>query len=60
MEYKHIFLTAVILVILGNVGIAWVGASAVTSAIKAVSGNCGQTYGVEPVIQGNWFCPKTK
>lgn len=36
----------------------WVLASAVTSGVKAGTENCGQTYVVENVLSGDWFCPK--
>lgn len=36
----------------------WFWGSAVTSGIKAVSGSCGQEYGIEgTLISGDWFCP---
>ena len=36
----------------------WLVGSLLTSSVKAMSDDCGKTYGVElvPVIQGNWFC----
>ena len=39
-------------------GIFWAGGSAVTSGVKAVTNNCGNTYPVETVLSGNWFCVK--
>lgn len=38
--------------------VAWVCGSALTSGIKAGTSNCGQTYSVESVFSGDWFCPK--
>lgn len=38
----------------------WVTASAVTSGVKSLSGNCGQEYVVEVVLAGDWFCPLAK
>ena len=35
----------------------WLIGSLVTSTVKTVKGDCGQTYGVETVLSGNWFCP---
>jgi hypothetical protein len=35
----------------------WLVGSLLTSGIKAISGHCGQTYGIESVVSGNWFCP---
>lgn len=36
----------------------WVGASAITSGIKALSDSCGKRYGIEVVVGGDWFCPE--
>ncbi len=33
---------------------------AVVSGVKAMSQDCGKTYPVEVVWQGNWFCPTNK
>lgn len=40
------------------VGIAglWVAGSVITSGVKAGTDNCGQTYVVEHVLAGDWFC----
>lgn len=36
----------------------WFWGSLLTSSVKAVSGSCQKTYGIEsiPLINGNWFC----
>ena len=34
----------------------YVSGSVITSAVKAVSGACGDTYPVEFVFNGDWFC----
>lgn len=47
----------VVFVLAVNVGLLWLTASAITSGVKALSEDCGQTYGVESVVSGNWFCP---
>jgi hypothetical protein len=36
----------------------WVGASIVTSSVKALTDNCDTTYKVEVVVGGDWFCPE--
>jgi hypothetical protein len=36
----------------------WVVGSVLTSGIKAGTKQCGQTYPIEKVLGGNWFCPK--
>jgi hypothetical protein len=36
----------------------WVGASIVTSSVKALMDNCDTTYKVEVVVGGDWFCPE--
>ena len=38
--------------------IVWTAGSAVTSAVKAGTESCGQTYVVEKVLAGDWFCPE--
>lgn len=35
----------------------WVIGSLLTSGVKAAKDDCGQVYGVESVLSGNWFCP---
>lgn len=35
----------------------WLIGSLVTSVVKTVKDDCAQTYGVETVLSGNWFCP---
>ena len=40
---------------IGAVG--WVTGSTITSAVKALSDDCGTRYGIEKVVAGNWFCP---
>lgn len=47
----------VLLIALLNLGGLWLIASGVTSGIKAASENCGQTYVIEKVVAGDWFCP---
>lgn len=47
----------VLVVVLLNVGALWLIASGVTSGVKAASENCGQTYAIEKVVAGDWFCP---
>lgn len=51
------FGVSMVFVILVNVLIAWVIASAATSGIKALTDNCGTEYRVEAVVSGDWFCP---
>lgn len=41
-----------------GVSSVYVGASAVTSGVKALTDNCGETYVVEKVLAGDWFCPE--
>ena len=38
--------------------IFYLGASVVTSGIKSFNKECGVTYGVEEVVNGNFFCKK--
>jgi hypothetical protein len=46
-------------ILLANIGLLLVGLSVMTSGVKAVSGNCGTTYGIESyAVGGDWFCPK--
>lgn len=35
---------------------AYLGGSIVTSLAKYSDGDCGTTYVVERVVNGNWFC----
>jgi hypothetical protein len=35
----------------------WLIGSLLTSGIKAAKDDCGQTYSVESVLSGDWFCP---
>lgn len=35
---------------------AWLVGSVLTSVVKAATNNCGETYVVEKVLKGNWFC----
>lgn len=35
----------------------WVAGSAITSGIKAGTKSCGQTYAIESIVSGDWFCP---
>lgn len=49
-------ITAVIIIAL-NLGLVWLIASGVTSGVKAVSNHCGQRYGIESIVGGDWFCP---
>jgi len=39
-------------------GCVWVAGSAMTSGVKAVSESCNETYPIETVFAGDWFCPK--
>ena len=36
----------------------WVGGSLITSGVKAVTEDCGKTYGIEKFVSGDWFCPE--
>lgn len=36
--------------------IIWAGGSAITSGIKTAKDDCGKTYGIEKVLDGDWFC----
>jgi hypothetical protein len=38
----------------------WIVGSLLTSSIKVVSHDCGQTYSIEKVVSGNWFCSTEK
>jgi hypothetical protein len=51
-----IFCVAIGLVVLK----LWLVGSLITSTVKTVSHDCGQTYPVERVVSGNWFCPSVK
>lgn len=50
----------VVFAIVANVAIAWIGASAITSVVKAHKDECGKTYGIESVVAGDWFCPTSE
>ena len=53
-------ITMLLLIMLGIVvAIAptWLAFSVVTSGVKALAGNCGERYGIEAVVAGDWFCP---
>jgi len=54
---KYIISAQIVVVIFGLWFNLWVIPSAITSGIKAVSDKCGQTYPVEKVWSGDWFCP---
>lgn len=53
----------IMVVLMTLINILWIGAtswvtgSVVTSAVKALSDDCGTRYSVEKVVAGNWFCP---
>lgn len=38
----------------------WVIGSLATSTLKTLKNDCGQRYGVESVLSGDWFCPSPK
>ena len=39
------------------VAVFWFCASTLTSTVKAVTNDCNETYIVEKVVSGSWFCP---
>lgn len=43
-------------VIAFNLAFWWVIASAITSGIKTASNQCNETYQIESVVNGNFFC----
>ena len=47
---------AIVFTALCNVFAFWVAGSAVTSLVKAATGQCGETYVVESVLAGDWLC----
>lgn len=53
-----LFILTFVVVVVIAVFQVWVIGSGLTSGIKAISGSCGQTYPVESIFSGNWFCPK--
>ena len=58
VELVGVFMAVLILSL--NVMIFWGLGSLVTSGIKAAKGECAVTYGIEKVVQGDWFCPEEK
>lgn len=36
----------------------WIVLSVATSAVKKFSGECGKIYGIERVVNGDFFCAK--
>ena len=39
----------------------WLWGSLMTSSVKTLSDDCGETYGIEgKLINGDWFCSKDK
>jgi len=36
----------------------YVTGSLITSGIKAGADKCGVQYGIEPWLEGDWFCPE--
>ena len=38
----------------------WVGGSVLVSGVKSVKNQCGQTYPMESVFSGDWFCAEEK
>ena len=38
----------------------WFMGSLLTSAVKAVANKCNDTYVVERLVDGHWFCPEVK
>ena len=41
-----------------KLAVVWFVLSLITSGLKAATHNCGQTWGIEVVVPGNWFCPQ--
>ena len=48
------------LVLIIGIATLYVGGSTIVSGIKAGTDNCGVTYPVEAVFQGDWFCAEAK
>jgi hypothetical protein len=42
------------------VAMVWVAGSALTSGVKVGTDQCGQTYPLEAVFSGDWFCAEDK
>lgn len=40
------------------IGMAYVAGSTVVSVVKITTNQCNIQLGVEPHLNGNWFCPK--
>lgn len=38
----------------------WLVGSIATSTIKSISGHCGNSYGIEAVFSGDFFCPEVQ
>ena len=48
------------IIVFVSMGTIWTGGSFVTSVVKATTGQCDGTLGIEPAFDGNWFCPTRK
>lgn len=58
MKFRNLFGGWLVFELVANLCLGWVIGSAVTSGVKAGTDNCGQTYVVEKVLAGDWFCPE--
>ena len=51
----------IILNVVVYLALGWLGASAVTSIVKAATDKCGIEYGIEDYgVAGDWFCADKK
>lgn len=57
-KFFGVFGLGAILIVCLQGTMLWIGASAITSGVKALKDDCGRTYGIESVVAGDWFCPK--
>jgi len=57
---SRLFFLALAFNIIVGTSVFYVGASAITSAVKAGSDSCGKTYPIEAVLGGDWFCEEVE